>query len=121
MTTADFLDMANVPVGQVLAQDEIKTFTHQSLYIRIKCKVRLMNTHEAKLSSKNQIVVPRQVRDALGIKSGDKLLLVVRGGTVIMLQKPKKHSSAVSGMAKGLYPAEYLEMERESWRRKKTG
>jgi AbrB family looped-hinge helix DNA binding protein len=31
---------------------------------------------EAKLSSKNQIVVPREAREALKLKAGDKLLVV---------------------------------------------
>ena len=72
--------------------------------------------HEAKLSSKNQIVIPRAVRDTLGVKSGDRLLIVVRGETVILLPRPKKYSSAISGIGKGVYPDEYLDKERESWR-----
>jgi AbrB family looped-hinge helix DNA binding protein len=38
---------------------------------------------EATLSSKNQIVIPREAREALGVQPGDKLLVVVRGKTVI--------------------------------------
>ena len=72
--------------------------------------------HEAKLSSKNQIVIPREARNALRIKAGDKLLVVVRGDTVILLSKPKNYSKAISETAKGLYPSEYLEKERESRR-----
>lgn len=33
---------------------------------------------EVKLSSRNQIVIPREAREALGLKAGDKLLVVVR-------------------------------------------
>ena len=69
---------------------------------------------EAKLSSKNQIVIPREARKALGLKAGDRLLVVVRGETVILL-KPKKHSEAIRGIAKELYPPAYLREERESW------
>ncbi|MGE5445156.1 MAG: AbrB/MazE/SpoVT family DNA-binding domain-containing protein [Ignavibacteriales bacterium] len=71
--------------------------------------------YEVKLSSKNQIVIPREARDALHLKAGDKLLVVVRGDTVILLSKPKKHSRAIGGIANGLYPIGYLESERESW------
>ncbi|HEX3037075.1 MAG TPA: AbrB/MazE/SpoVT family DNA-binding domain-containing protein [Thermodesulfobacteriota bacterium] len=70
---------------------------------------------EVKLSSKNQIIIPREARDALGVKAGDKLLVVVRGDTVILLRKPKRYSKAISGIARGLYPDEYLKKERESW------
>ena len=69
---------------------------------------------EVKLSSKNQIVIPREARDALGVKAGDKLLIVVRGDTVILLRKPERYSEAISGIARGLYPDEYLKKERES-------
>jgi len=40
--------------------------------------------HEAKLSSKNQIVIPRGVRIPLGLKPADRLLLVVRGDVLIL-------------------------------------
>ena len=70
---------------------------------------------EAKLSSKNQIVIPREARNALRIKAGDKLLVVVRGDTVILLRKPKNYSRAISETAKELYPPHYLKRERESW------
>jgi AbrB family looped-hinge helix DNA binding protein len=33
---------------------------------------------EVKLSTKNQIVIPREIREALGVKAGDKLLAVPR-------------------------------------------
>jgi AbrB family looped-hinge helix DNA binding protein len=72
--------------------------------------------NEVKLSSKNQIVIPREARSALGLKAGDRLLVVVRGDTVILLPKPKRHSRAICGLAKGPYPSDYLNMERESWK-----
>jgi AbrB family looped-hinge helix DNA binding protein len=37
---------------------------------------------EVTLSAKNQIVIPREAREALGVKAGDKLLVVVRGEKV---------------------------------------
>ena len=63
---------------------------------------------EVKLSSKNQIVIARDVREALGVKAGDRLLVVPRGNTVILLRKPKKYSNAIAGMAKDIYGATYL-------------
>jgi len=71
--------------------------------------------HEVKLSSKNQIVIPREVRSALRVRAGDKMVIVTRGDTVIMLRKPKRYSKATAGMAKGVYPSDYLRTERESW------
>ena len=70
---------------------------------------------EATLSSKNQIVIPREAREALRLKPGDKLLVVVCGERVITLQKPKSHHAAIRGLARGPYPRDYLEKERQSW------
>jgi AbrB family looped-hinge helix DNA binding protein len=77
--------------------------------------VRKYLVSEVKLSSKNQIVVPREARSALKLKPGDRLLAVVRGDTLILMAKPKRHSKAIRGMGKGLYPEDYLKKERESW------
>jgi AbrB family looped-hinge helix DNA binding protein len=71
--------------------------------------------HEVKISSKNQIVIPREVRSALRVKAGDKMVIVTRGDTVIMLRKPRRYSKATAGMAKEIYPSDYLGTERESW------
>ena len=70
---------------------------------------------EATLSAKNQIVIPREARKALGLKPGDKILVVVRGAQVLILQKPKSYSAALRGLARGEYPKDYLQKERQSW------
>jgi AbrB family looped-hinge helix DNA binding protein len=69
----------------------------------------------ATLSSKNQIVIPKEAREALRVKAGDKLLVVVRGDRVIVLQKPKAHHAAIRGIGEGVYPGGYLRKERKSW------
>ena len=70
---------------------------------------------ETTLSTKNQIVIPREAREALGVKAGDKLLVVVQGDSVIVMQKPKSYRVAIRGMCRGVYPDGYLEKERQSW------
>jgi AbrB family looped-hinge helix DNA binding protein len=42
-------------------------------------------------SAKNQIVIPREAREALKVKAGDQLLVVVRGDRLIVFQKPTRH------------------------------
>ena len=71
--------------------------------------------NEVKLSSKNQIVIPREVREALGAKAGSRLFIVVRNGTATLLAKPKDYAMAVRGLAKKRYPKKYLKKERDSW------
>ena len=70
---------------------------------------------EAILSSKYQIVIPREVRKALGLKPGDRLLVVVSGNCLMLRKKPKSYRKAISGIGRGLYPPDYLQKERESW------
>ncbi len=70
---------------------------------------------EATLSAKNQIVILRQAREALRLKRGDKILVVVRGERVIVLQTPKSHHAAIRGLARGVYSSRHLHKERHSW------
>ncbi len=70
---------------------------------------------EATLSSKNQIVIPHEARQALGVKAGDRLLVTVCGERVIVLQKPKSYQTAIRGLGRGLYSRSYLKKERRSW------
>ncbi len=66
---------------------------------------------EVKVSSKNQIVIPRE---ALRAKPGSQLLVVVRNGSVTLLPKSKDYAKAIRGLAKP-FPREYLKKERGSW------
>ena len=86
------------------------SFRNSSLYSSLKCKAI-----EATLSSKNQIVIPEGGREALGLKPGDKLVISVTGRKILVLEKPKSFSKAIEGLARGVYPPDYLKKERESW------
>jgi AbrB family looped-hinge helix DNA binding protein len=70
---------------------------------------------QATVSSKNQIVIPREAREALGLRAGDKVLVVVRGKRVLVLQKPESHRAAIRGLAGTAYPRKHLQKERETW------
>jgi AbrB family looped-hinge helix DNA binding protein len=67
------------------------------------------------LSTKNQIVIPREAREALGVKAGDKLLVAVHGNRVVIIEKPKSYHSAILGLRVGKYPRDYVQKERKSW------
>ncbi len=69
---------------------------------------------EATLSSKNQIVIPREAREALQLKPGDKLLVRAHAGKILIMEKPKSYRRAVLGG--GVYPKNYLKKERQSWK-----
>ena len=70
---------------------------------------------EVTLSSNNQIVIPREARKALGVSAGDKLLVVVRGNSVVILPRPHSWTRALRGLANNLYPEDFLKAERDSW------
>jgi len=78
----------------------------------VECKAMT----EATLSGKNQIVIPREAREALGLKPGDKILVVVRGSKVLILQKPKSYRAAIRGLGRGVYSKAYIDKERQSWK-----
>jgi AbrB family looped-hinge helix DNA binding protein len=71
---------------------------------------------EATLSSKNQIVIPREAREALQLKPGDKLIVTAHGGKILILEKPKSYGKAIRGLVpRGYYGKDYLRKERRSW------
>ena len=60
---------------------------------------------EVTVSSKNQIVLPSEVREALRIKAGDKVVVEGLGDCVIALKKAEKpYPKTLRGIGKGLYP-----------------
>ena len=70
---------------------------------------------EATLSSKNQIVIPREAREALGIRAGDRISIVVRNSTVILLPIPPSYPAAIRGIGRGIYTRKHVQKERGSW------
>ena len=81
-----------------------------------------------RLSSKGQVVLPKSVREALGLKAGDELLVRVEDGTLRLIPKKKQSLSEVLDRLPGHAPKvayekpeELLLLEKEEakkrWRR----
>ena len=72
----------------------------------------------ATVSSKFQVVIPKNTRDVLGIKAGDKLIFDYRDGVVALLTRPTDFVEFMRGLGceawKGVDVAEYLKGERET-------
>jgi AbrB family looped-hinge helix DNA binding protein len=72
-----------------------------------------------KVSSRYQIAVPRRVREQLGIKSGDRLLVEVRGSVIVLLPEPRDYVAHMAGLHKevweGVEATEYVRQERDAW------
>jgi AbrB family looped-hinge helix DNA binding protein len=73
----------------------------------------------AKLGGRYQIVVPKDVREALQLKPGDRLEVKVENGKVVMIPQAS-HTSRLFGKHRQLWQntdaVEYVRNERESWR-----
>lgn len=73
----------------------------------------------AKVSSKHQIVIPKKIRETLGLRPGDQLLIVVEDDKAVMRLRPKSYAEHMRGLHKevwqGIDANEYVREERESW------
>ncbi len=72
-----------------------------------------------KVSSRYQISVPRIAREKLDIQSGDRLLVDVQDGILILIPQPQDYVAHLAGLHKevwaGIDTTAYLEEEREAW------
>ncbi|MBZ8180926.1 AbrB/MazE/SpoVT family DNA-binding domain-containing protein [Oscillatoria salina] len=73
----------------------------------------------AKLGGRYQIVIPKNVREVLNLKPGDRFDIKVENGKVLMIPQPS-FSSRLFGKHKHIWQGEdavaYIRSERESWR-----
>jgi AbrB family looped-hinge helix DNA binding protein len=77
-------------------------------------------TTSVRLSKKGEFVIPKQMREALGVKEGEELLVTLEG-TSIVLTNPREYGRRTRGLLKGTWGrnkravGRYLEKERRSW------
>lgn len=73
-----------------------------------------------RLSKKGQFVIPKEMREALGVKEGDELLVTLEGRRV-MLTRPREYARTTRGLLKGTWGKSRraveraIEKERRSW------
>lgn len=69
------------------------------------------------LSSKFQIVIPREAREAMGLSAGDELLVLSKPDRVVIVPKPKKFAKRMAGLHREVWQGAetYLQDEREAW------
>ena len=73
-------------------------------------------TKIVKLSSKYQVVIPREARKKLGLRAGDQLAVEVKGGKVILRPRPKNYTNYMLGLGKEIWEG----IERRSKREKRN-
>ena len=54
-----------------------------------------------KMSSKNQIVVPKEAREALALQPGDRLIVTVTGDVIEMRARPRDVVAELEGLLSG--------------------
>jgi len=78
----------------------------------------LYNQLTVKVSNRCQIELPSAVRKKLNIQAGDRLLVDVQDGMIILLLEPKDYVEHLAGLHKeiwqGVDTTEYLEQERSA-------
>ena len=76
-----------------------------------------VRTATARLSTRYQVVIPKPVRDALGLEPDSTILFVIEGDSVIMRPRPASYSAKLRGLHKELWsdPDKWLKEERATW------
>jgi AbrB family looped-hinge helix DNA binding protein len=80
-----------------------------------------MQTAVARVSSKYQVVIPKRVREVLGLQPQDDVLFLIdRDGDhvrVVLRPRPASFTKALQGLHKEVWPDPdtWLEEERSSW------
>jgi AbrB family looped-hinge helix DNA binding protein len=76
-----------------------------------------MQTIAARMSAKYQIVIPKAVREVLGLRPQETLLFLVDGDMVILRPRPERFTEALQGLHREIWPEPdaWLEEERATW------
>lgn len=86
----------------------------------------MITARSVRLGRKGQFVIPKEMREALGIREGDELLVTLEGGRV-MLTAPQEYARATRGLLKGTWGKgrraveRYVEGERRAWEERRPG
>jgi AbrB family looped-hinge helix DNA binding protein len=77
-----------------------------------------------KLNARNQTNIPRDIRNKLNIKQGDRLLVDVQDGVIVLIPQPKRYTDYLHGLHSDILEdvdvEKYLNLEREAWGQKKV-
>lgn len=76
--------------------------------------------YEARISPKNQMVLPKAIRQTLQVQAGDAVLFhVEEGGRVVLVKRPQSYTATLRGLHQDVWQdvdaPTYLEAERASW------
>jgi len=72
-----------------------------------------------KVGKRYQIVIPKKIREQLGVKISDELIISVRNSWIVIQPRPRRYSEYMQGLGKGVWKeveaTEYVKKERQAW------
>ncbi len=76
-----------------------------------------MATPTVKVSQRYQIAVPTAARKRLKIKSGDRLLVDIQDGLLILMPEPMDYTRQLAGLHREIWDnaGNYVTSERDAW------
>jgi AbrB family looped-hinge helix DNA binding protein len=84
-----------------------------------KLEAGMTNNTTVKVSKRYQIAVPALARDLLNIKSGDRLLVDIQDGIMVLIPIPDNYTEAMAGLHKEIWQGvdiqKYIDEERNAW------
>ncbi|NOX62004.1 MAG: AbrB/MazE/SpoVT family DNA-binding domain-containing protein [Chloroflexi bacterium] len=79
-----------------------------------------MSQHSTvKVSSRNQIALPSEARKKLNIRPGDRLLVDVQDGVLVLIPEPRDYVEYMMGLHREIWEQidadEHIQRERDAW------
>jgi AbrB family looped-hinge helix DNA binding protein len=68
--------------------------------IRTRAQLELVRMSQTKVSSKYQLVIPKDIRSSAGVRVGQKFQVIAKGGIITLV--PDKPISAMRGFVRGI-------------------
>lgn len=79
----------------------------------------MTETISVKVSNRYQIALPSLARKQLNIQAGDRLLVDIQDGMIVLLPQPENYADYLAGLHKDIWQGvdtdAYLEQERDAW------
>ena len=79
----------------------------------------MANYTTVKVSKRNQIAVPAMARQLLNIQSGDRLLVDIQDGLIVLIPEPDNFTETLAGLHKEIWrevdAQKHIDEERNAW------
>jgi AbrB family looped-hinge helix DNA binding protein len=107
------------PYTDLTKNKKVTIIDKQYIEFAYQSEVKMTVSTSVKVSKRNQIAVPAIARQLLNIKSGDRLVVDIQDGIMILLPEPENYTEAMAGLHKELWEGDdaqkYISEERDAW------